>query len=228
VVTEGAKFFVVGTPIGNLGDMTFRAVEVLKSVDLIFCEDTRHSLKLLNHFGIKKPLKSCPYFKERQVSGELVEALAAGKKVAYLTDAGTPNLSDPGATLVKEVRSAGYPIEIVGGVSALTYFMAGLGEDLESFSFIGFMPAKSAQRARLIQAGVSVPTMFFESPHRMESTLKIFAEERPAARLVLAKELSKISERFFMGTAVELLKNIPSWKGEWVGLWFSEDSHADS
>lgn len=228
MVTEQARFFVVSTPIGNLGDMTFRAVETLKSVDVIFCEDTRHSIKLLNHFEIKKPLKSCPYFKERQVSGEVVEYLGEGKRVAYLTDAGTPNLSDPGATLVREVRKAGYPIEIIGGVSALTYFMAGLGEDLEAFSFIGFLPAKSAQRARLIEAGVSIPTMFFESPHRIESTLKIFKEIRPETRLVLAKELSKISERFFMGSATELLKNIPSWKGEWVGLWFSEDSHAAS
>jgi len=228
MVDASPRFFVVGTPIGNLGDMTFRAVDILKSVDLIFCEDTRHSLKLLNHYEIKKPLRSCPYFKERQVSGDLVEALGEGKKIAYLTDAGTPNLSDPGATLVKEVRKAGFAVEVVGGVSALTYFMAGLGEDLESFTFMGFLPAKSVQRVRLIQAGVGVPTVFFESPHRIEATLKIFEKERPQTRLILAKELSKISERFFAGTAVELLKNIPSWKGEWVGLWFSEDSHVDS
>lgn len=223
MVGASAKFYVVGTPIGNLGDITLRAIEVLKSVDVIYCEDTRHSLKLLNHFSIRKPLKSCPYFKERTESEFIVDRLRAGESIAYLSDAGMPGLSDPGAILVGRVREAGLPVEVIGGVSSLTYFIAGLGVELSTFRFIGFLPAKTSQRQKWMSQPVSEPTIFFESSHRIEKTLLLFSEVQPAAQLVLAKELSKLSEAFFKGTPKDLLGTIRSWKGEWVGLWLPHD-----
>lgn len=221
-----ARLYIVSTPIGHLKDISLRALEVLKSVDLIFAEDTRRSAKLLNAYEIKKPLKSCPYFKERKGAGQIIQELKAGREVAYLTDAGTPNLSDPGAILVNEVRTADLPVEVIGGVSALTYFLAGLGHELESFRFVGFLPAKTAQVAKIVENGFHEPTIFFESPHRIERLLKIVAERKPDLKMSLAKELSKISEAFFEGIASDLINRIPSWKGEWVGLFWPEDDHS--
>jgi 16S rRNA (cytidine1402-2'-O)-methyltransferase len=213
------KLYMVGTPIGNLQEMTFRAVEVLKSVDRIFCEDTRHSLKLLNHFEISKPLESCPYFKEEGKAQKLLEYLRSGEQVAFVSDAGMPGFSDPGWRLVRQAREAGFAVEIVGGPSSITSFIAGLPVELERFYFYGFLPPKSAARARLFASKEMIlPMIFLESTHRMESTIRLWAEARPEIRLILAKELSKISEGFFMGTPEQILSAVRSWKGEWIGL----------
>jgi len=214
-----AHFYIVGSPIGNLQEITLRALETLRSVDRIFCEDTRRSIKLLNHYEIKKPLESCPYFKEESKSDRLIECLKAGEKVAFLSDAGMPGLSDPGARLVRKVRQAGFPLEVIGGVSSLTSFIAGLPLELESFYFTGFLPPKKEARKRFLCAeDLILPLVFLESTHRIQSTLEIFKEHLPGQRLILAKELSKISESFFDGTAEELIEKVPSWKGEWIGL----------
>jgi len=220
---ESAKFFIVGTPIGNLKDISLRALETLREVDLIFCEDTRRSLKLLNAYEIKKPLKSCPAFKEKKESQELIRQLEEGKKVAYISDAGMPVISDPGAYLVRQAKEAGYPVEVIGGLSSITCFLAGLGEELEEFKFIGFLPPKTQRRRKLFESPVEIPTLFFESPHRIQTTLELIAEIKPQWRLSLAKELTKISEAYFSGSAKELLQDIPSWKGEWLGLIWSEE-----
>jgi 16S rRNA (cytidine1402-2'-O)-methyltransferase len=119
-------------------------------------------------------------------------------------------------------------VEVIGGVSAVTYFLAGLGVELESFRFIGFLPPKTVQRERLFKEDCKEPTIFFESPHRVQSTLEILREQRPLMRLAFAKELSKISEAFFWGTAEEILKKVPSWKGEWVGLCLPEVQDVNS
>ncbi len=217
---SAGKFFVVGTPIGNLGDMTIRAIDTLKSVDLIFCEDTRHSLKLLNHFEIRKPLKSSPYFKERKAATELLASLEEGKSVAFISDAGMPGVSDPGATLVAAVREKGIAVEVIGGVSSLTHFIAGLGVELETFRFTGFLPSRGIDRERFFDLAVQEPTIFFESPHRIETTLEILNSKCPQHFLILAKELSKISEGFYRGTPSDLVKQIKSFKGEWIGCIF--------
>ncbi|PIR23640.1 MAG: 16S rRNA (cytidine(1402)-2'-O)-methyltransferase [Deltaproteobacteria bacterium CG11_big_fil_rev_8_21_14_0_20_45_16] len=219
-----AQFYLVGTPIGNLGDISLRAIETLKAVDLIYCEDTRRSQKLLNHFEIKKKLISAPYFRERKSVGLVEEVLRSGQRVAYITDAGMPGVSDPGSILLGEIRKLGYRVEVIGGPSALTNFIGLLGVELEKFEFVGFLPAKRAQRERFFSESLSIPKIFFESPHRLESSLLIIQEKKPLAELCLAKELTKISERFYEGRATSLLKSIESWKGEWVGLiWPDED-----
>ena len=214
------RLFIVGTPIGNLGDMTLRAIDTLKEVDVIFCEDTRRTVKLLNHYEIKKPLKSCPYFRERSQSVVVLDRLSEGENVAYCTDAGMPGLSDPGSILVEAAREAGYEVQIIGGVSSLTHFIAGLGEELETFRFIGFLPARKIERGRLFKDIGDEPTIFFESPHRIESTLELLKQFQPSTKVSLIKEMSKISEKYFSGVAEKVLKDITSFKGEWVGCLF--------
>lgn len=215
-------FYVVGTPIGNLGEITLRALEVLKSVDVIFCEDTRRTVKLLNAYEIKKPLRSAPYFKENKAAAEIIQVLEAGQSVALVSDAGMPGLSDPGAIVVREVRSRGFKIEIVGGASSLTSFIAGSGFDFESFTFVGFLPPRAKDRQEWMRLSQTVPTIFFESPHRIESTLDLLIEVAGSRQLILAKELSKISEAFYFGTAAEVKQKISSYKGEWIGCLMPE------
>ncbi|TVQ78130.1 MAG: 16S rRNA (cytidine(1402)-2'-O)-methyltransferase [Bradymonadales bacterium] len=216
---EAARFFVVGSPIGNLEDISFRAVRILSEVDRIFCEDTRRSLKLLNHLKISKPLESCPYFKEEEKATRLLECLRKGESVAFLSDAGMPGFSDPGNRLVRHCREQGFGVEVIGGVSALTSFLAGLTFELTEFHFYGFLPPKSSGRKKFwTSESLILPCVFLESTHRLESSLELIAELRPDLELCLAKELSKVSEAFFQGSAKELLDTIPSWKGEWIGL----------
>lgn len=210
--------FVVSTPIGNLKDITLRALETLKTVDLIYCEDTRHSLKLLNHFDIHKPLRSCPHFKEKKLIDEVLDVLRDGKSIAYITDAGSPGICDPGSHLVGRVRQEGWRVEVIGGVSALTAFLAGAGIELESFRFVGFLPPRLVDRKRFFEGSILEPTIFFESPHRIEASLQLLAELKGDGFLILAKELSKISEAFFSGYPHEILKVVKSFKGEWIGM----------
>ena len=214
--------YIIGTPIGNLQDVTLRAIETLKSIDVLFCEDTRRTIKLLNAFEIKKPLKSCPHFREYSQIAPVLERLKAGEKVGYASDAGMPGLCDPGEKLVKAARDEGFRVEIIGGVSALSYFLAGLGCELSTFRFIGFLPARTADRQKLFRQDAHEPTVFFESPHRLQTTLETAAGLVPNRRFILAKELSKISEGFFEGTPAELLKTVKSFKGEWIGCFFPE------
>jgi len=209
--------FVVGTPIGNLGEMSNRGIEVLRSVDVIFCEDTRRTIKLLNAFEIKKPLKSAPYFKENKASEEILRILGSNQSVALVSDAGMPGLSDPGAIVVREVRAKGFRVEVIGGPSSLTSFIAGLGVELETFRFIGFLPPRVKDRQSWIQRPFEEPVIFFESPHRLESTLELLMQFAADRHLILAKELSKISEAFYAGTPSEVRSKIGSFKGEWIG-----------
>lgn len=162
-MVKEARFFVVATPIGNLGDITLRAIETFKNVDLIFCEDTRRTAKLMNHLGIQTPLRSAPYFKEQKESDSMLRLLAEGKSIALVTDAGTPGLSDPGSIFVKKARDAGYPVEVVAGVSALTHFLAGLGYELSEFHFCGFLPAKTNQKKNWILGSSSVARIFLKA-----------------------------------------------------------------
>ena len=165
--------YVVATPIGNLNDITLRALEVLKSVDVIAAEDTRHSGNLLRHFEIRKPLVSYHEHNEAMRSQELVERLAAGENIALITDAGMPGLSDPGARLIRKCIERGLAYTIVPGVSAILTALVGSGLTADAFCFREFLPVKSGQRERELRAAAqrSESTIFFESPYRILKTL---------------------------------------------------------
>src|SRR6476646_5530227 len=164
--------YLVATPIGNLGDITLRALEVLKSVDLVAAEDTRHSGLLLKHFEIKKPFVSYHEHNEAARTAELVERLARGEKVALITDAGTPGLSDPGLRLIRECINRDLPFTIIPGASSILTALIGSGFATEKFSFRGFLPVKRGQREReLLGAAEREETsIFFESPYRLVKT----------------------------------------------------------
>src|SRR6476620_5811139 len=210
--------YVVATPIGNLADITLRALEVLKSVDLIAAEDTRHSANSLRHFEIRKPLVSYHEHNEAMRTDELVGRLKAGESVALITDAGMPGLSDPGARLIRRCIEENLPFTIVPGVSAITTALVGSGFAMEHFCYRGFLPAKSGQRARELTAAAEreETTIFFESPYRINKTLAACGEVMPERQLCVARELTKKFEEFRRGTASELLAHFESHptKGE--------------
>jgi 16S rRNA (cytidine1402-2'-O)-methyltransferase len=212
--------YLVATPIGNLSDMTYRAVEVLKSVDVIACEDTRHSLHLLRHFGIEKPLVSYHEHNEARRTAELIEQLAAGKKVAVITDAGMPGISDPGHRLLRACQERGVPYTVLPGPSAVLTALIGSGFDAEPFFYGGFLPVKSGGRERDLRAAAerSETTVFFESPHRILKTLAAAVAIMGERPLCVARELTKTFEEFRRGTAAELLAHYTAHpaKGEIV------------
>jgi 16S rRNA (cytidine1402-2'-O)-methyltransferase len=199
--------YIVGTPIGNLDDITLRALAALKSADVIAAEDTRHSGNLLRHFGIRKPLLSYHEHNEAMRTAELAERLAAGETVALISDAGMPGLSDPGARLIRRCIADELAFSIIPGVSAITTALVGSGFEMEHFCYRGFLPVKSGQRARELGAAANreETTVFFESPYRINKTLVACADLMPARQLCVARELTKKFEEFRRGTAAELL-----------------------
>ena len=210
--------YVVGTPIGNLDDITLRALATLKIVDLIAAEDTRHSGILLRHFEIRKPLVSYHEHNEAMRTQELVERLAAGESVALITDAGMPGLSDPGARLIRGCIEKDLPFTIIPGVSAITTALVGSGFPMEQFCYRAFLPVKSGQRMRELSAAAAreETTVFFESPYRINKTLAVCRDLMPERQLCVARELTKKFEEFRRGTASELLAHfeIHPAKGE--------------
>src|SRR6266699_6689221 len=198
--------YVVATPIGNRTDITLRALEVLKSVDVIVAEDTRNSGILLKHFGIKKPLISYHEHNEAMRSAQLTERMAAGEDVALTTDAGTPALSDPGARLIRECIKRGLPFTIIPGPSSILAAVVGSGFSTEKFCFCGFLPIKSGQRERELRGAAEreETTIFFESPYRLTKTLSACIEIMPDRQLCVARELTKKFEEFLRGIASEL------------------------
>jgi 16S rRNA (cytidine1402-2'-O)-methyltransferase len=212
--------YVVATPIGNLGDITLRALEVLKSVDLVAAEDTRHSGLLLKHFEIKKPFVSYHEHNEAARTSELVERIARGENVALITDAGTPGLSDPGLRLIRECINRQLPFTIIPGPSSILIALLGSGFSNEKFSFRGFLPVKSGRRERELRMAAEreETTLFFESPYRLLKTLHACITIMPDRQLCVARELTKKFEEFRRGTAAELLAHYEahSAKGEIV------------
>ena len=199
--------YLVATPIGNLADITLRALEVLKAADLIACEDTRHSGHLLAHFQIRKPLVSYHEHNEARRTAELIEELAAGKNIALITDAGLPGVSDPGHRLLRACIERGLTYTIIPGASAVLTALIGSGFPAEQFFYGGFLPVKSGGRERDLRAagGRTVTSVFFESPHRLLKTLEVCATLMPERPLCVARELTKTFEEFRIGTAPELL-----------------------
>jgi 16S rRNA (cytidine1402-2'-O)-methyltransferase len=214
--------YVVATPIGNLGDITLRALEVFKSVDVIAAEDTRHSGMLLKHFEIKKPLLSYHEHNEAMRTAQLVERLGAGEDVALIADAGMPGFSDPGARLIRECIKRGLPFSIIPGPSSILTALLGSGFSTERFCFRGFLPAKSGQRARELRAAAErqETIIFFESPYRLTKALAACIDIMPDRQLCVARELTKKFEEFQRGRASELLAHYRAHppKGEIVLL----------
>ena len=214
--------YVVATPIGNLGDITLRALEALKSADVIAAEDTRHSGILLKHFGIKKPFVSYHEHNEAMRAAQLVDRLAAGENVALITDAGTPGLSDPGARLIRECIKRELPLTIIPGASSILTALVGSGFSVEQFFFGGFLPVKSGQRQRELRATAAreETSVYFESPYRLTKTLAVCIDILPGRQLCVARELTKKFEEFRRGSAGELLAHYQARppKGEIVLL----------
>ena len=214
--------FVVATPIGNLGDITLRALEVLKEVDLVAAEDTRHSGILLKRYEISKPLISYHEHNEAMRSVELVERLAAGQNVALITDAGTPGISDPGARLIRECIKRGLDFTVIPGPSSILTALVGSGFSAEKFLFGGFLPIKSGQRERELRAAATreETSIYFESPYRLTKTLKASIGTLQDRQLCVARELTKKFEEFRRATAAELLAHYEKHppKGEIVLL----------
>jgi 16S rRNA (cytidine1402-2'-O)-methyltransferase len=195
---------VVATPIGNLEDITARALRVLGEVDLIAAEDTRHSRKLLNHFGIRTALISCHEHNEQHRQAELVSRLLAGESIALISDAGTPAIADPGYRLVRACHAAGVPVVPVPGPSALLAALSAAGEPTDRFVFEGYLPARAAARMTALKGLRDEPrtVVLYEAPHRLLAALAAIAEVLGAERpLVVARELTKLHEELFRGTA---------------------------
>ena len=219
--------YLVATPIGNLGDITLRALETLKTADLIAAEDTRHSGNLLRHFEIHKPLISYHQHNEARRTAELIEELAAGKNIAWITDAGLPGISDPGHRLLRACIARGLPYTILPGPSAVLTALVGSGFPAEQFYYAGFLPVKSGGRERDLRAAAAreVTTVFFESPHRLLKTLEVCAQHFPERELCVARELTKQYEEFRIGTGPVLLAHYSAKavKGEIVFLVKGEE-----
>jgi 16S rRNA (cytidine1402-2'-O)-methyltransferase len=212
--------YVVATPIGNLGDITLRAIEVLKSAVVVAAEDTRRSGLLLKHLGIKKPFVSYHEHNEAARTTELVERLGRGENVALITDAGTPGLSDPGLRLIRECIKRELPFTVIPGPSSIVTALVGSGFSTEKFSFRGFLPVKSGRRERELRAAAEryETVIFFESPYRLTKTLAACIDIIPERQLCVARELTKKFEEFRRGRASELLAHYQAHppKGEIV------------
>jgi 16S rRNA (cytidine1402-2'-O)-methyltransferase len=212
--------YVVATPIGNLGDVTLRGLEILKSVDLVAAEDTRHSGVLLKHFGIRKPFISYHEHNEAMRTAELVGRLETGENIALITDAGMPGLSDPGARIIRECIKRELSFTIVPGPSSILIGLVGSGFPIERFCFRGFVPIKSGQRERELRAAAESgeTVVFFESPYRLTKTLTACVDVMPERQLCVARELTKKFEEFRRGTPNEVLAHYQSHppKGEIV------------
>ena len=201
------RIVLVPTPIGNLADITLRAVEILRSADRIACEDTRHSGPLLAHHGISgKPLVALHDHNEARRAPDLIAAARAGETIALISDAGMPGISDPGYRLVQACIESGTPFEVLPGPSAVITALIGSGFPCHAFRFGGFLSVKSGKRRSALSAALESGEtgIFFESPHRILSTLEILVEVEPNARTCVARELTKKFETYHRGTATEL------------------------
>jgi 16S rRNA (cytidine1402-2'-O)-methyltransferase len=215
----GPSLYLIATPIGNLEDITLRALRVLKEVDLIACEDTRQTLKLLSHYGIKTRLVSYHEHNEMTKAAELVVDLEGGAKIALVTDAGMPGISDPGFRLIALAIRHHVPVVPIPGASAFLAALVASGLPTDSFRFSGFLPAKSGQRRKLLESVKDSPRtqVFYEAPHRLLETLsnvcEVLGEDR---HVVIAREVTKLHEEFLRGRAAEILKQLKA-RGEVKG-----------
>lgn len=214
------KIYLVATPIGNLEDITIRALNTLKEVDLIAAEDTRHTLGLLNHFEISKPLISYYKQNEKTKSETLIKKVLEGQNIAVVSDAGTPGISDPGEEIVKVAIENNIEIVPIPGACAFVNALIASGLNTREFSFVGFLPAeKKEKRAKLEELKYETKTLiFYEAPHKLKGSLELMHEILGDRKVVLAKELTKIHEEFIRGNISQIIDKIELIKGEFVIL----------
>ncbi len=213
--------YIVATPIGNLEDITFRAVRILKEADRIACEDTRQTHKLLDHYGISTPMVSYHDHNEQARSEQLIRDLEDGRNIALVSDAGTPLIADPGYRIVQKARGRGIAVVPIPGPSAIITALSGSGLPTDSFAFLGFLPPKSGQRRKALEESrdLGLTVVFYETPHRIEEALGDMAEVLGDPPVVLARELTKLHEEWLSGSASEVqavLAKRGTVKGEFV------------
>lgn len=217
---QPGTLYLVATPIGNLEDITLRALRTLREADLVAAEDTRHTGLLLKHFEIDKPMQSYFQFNEARRAAEIIARLARGEKVALVSDAGSPGISDPGERVVRAAIQAGFRVEPVPGPSALIGALTASGLPADEFHFVGFLPHKSGQRRKRLEQLARLPgtLVLYESPYRIGKLLAELEELIPERTVVLARELTKKFEEFLRGKPAELLARFASRpaKGEFV------------
>jgi 16S rRNA (cytidine1402-2'-O)-methyltransferase len=209
--------YVVATPLGNLGDIAPRALETLRSVDLVACEDTRHTAKLFNHFGIRTPLESYHDYNEREKAEQLAQRIQDGLDVALVTDAGTPAVSDPGYRLVRACRLRGIHVVAIPGPSAAIAALSISGLPSDEFLFVGFLPAKARARRERLEALQNVPTtlIFYEAPHRVRETLEEMVAVFGDREVCVVRELTKLHEESLFGKLSDICPRVRP-QGEFV------------
>lgn len=215
---SGHKLYIVGTPIGNLDDMTMRAINTLKNADIIYCEDTRVTGMLLKHFEIDKPLFSYNVNTENEKTAGLIERIKNGQTVALVSDAGMPCISDPGYLAVRQAREEGIDVEVIPGVSAFTTALCGSGISSRTFYFAGFLNSKETKRIEELKALVDKEetVIIYEAPHRIKDTLNNISQIFKDRKICLARELTKKYEEYISGSASDILEIVDEIKGEMV------------
>lgn len=216
--STSGRLIIVGTPIGNLGDLTPRVAQAFEAADAICCEDTRVTSKLLAHLGISRPLVRCDENVIASRSPELIGRMLAGDVIAFASDAGMPSVSDPGQVLVDAAREAGVDVEVIPGPSACVTALVASGIPCEHFYFEGFLPRKHGERVRRLSQLVAIPgaLLFYESPHRVAASLEALAEVFPARQVALCRELTKLHEEVLRAQAPYLLEQVRE-RGELKG-----------
>lgn len=219
-------FYIVPTPIGNLGDISLRAVDVLKSVDVIACEDVRITQKLLNHYDIKTKCVSYHKFNEKERISKFLEILNSGKKIALVSDAGTPLFCDPGSVIVEELRRHNYSVTALPGANAVATFLSQVPRSSERFTFVGFLPKNKAQIIDVLKIFAYSDVVFYESPNRLANTLAIIKEFNPNAKIAVGRELTKVFEEVVIDGIDKIIEHFSqnSVKGEIAAMVFRDEN----
>lgn len=217
-------FYIVPTPIGNLKDITLRAIEILKQVDIIACEDMRVTQKLLNHFEIKTKCISYHKFNEKERLNKFVELLNEGKKIALVSDAGTPLFCDPGSILVEELRKHNFSITALSGANAVATFLSQNAREGEDFYFAGFLPKSKSQIEEILNQYKSTNIVFYESPNRLQNTLEIIKDCRNSPKVSVGRELTKVFEEIVTDSAENVINHFETnvLKGEIVAMVYAD------
>ena len=216
-------FYIVPTPIGNISDISIRAIEILKSVDLIACEDTRTTQKLLNHYDIKTKSISYHKYNERERISFFIETLKSGKKVALVSDAGTPMICDPGSIVVEELLKNGFTVTSLPGACAITTFLSQIPRESEQFKFIGFVPRIESQIKEVVLKNVDTNLVFYDSPERIIKTLNVIKAARGDIKIALGRELSKLFEEVIADNISAVLEHYKDGiKGEIVCMVYAD------
>lgn len=227
-MTREFDFYIVPTPIGNIQDITLRAIEVLKSVDLIACEDTRVTQKLLNHYGISTKCFSYHKYNERERVNYFLQELKEGKKIALVSDAGTPMICDPGSVIVSELVDSGYSITSLPGACAVTTFLSEIPRFGEEFAFIGFIPRSEKQIEEVVKKYIGIDFVFYDSPERILKTLNVIKNVRGDIKIALGRELSKLFEEVKVDSISQILEYFKDGiKGEIVCMVYAEQNLED-